>query len=143
MTTSKSKIAGWILSILLFLFLAVTSAMGKFTDWEGKEQMFEKMGFTTELMFKIGVLEVIIAVLFVIPRTGFLGAILLTGYLGGAVVTHVRVGDAFVFPVLIGVVMWIALGLRQPEIFSLAAGKTPSPSTASPAAQSTGIVADS
>jgi hypothetical protein len=128
MTTSKSKIAGWILSILLLLFLVVASAMGKFTEWEGKAQMFEKMGFNTELMVKIGVLEVIIAVLFVIPRTGFLGAILLTGYLGGAIVTHVRVGDAFVVPIIIGVVMWVARGLRQPEIFSLAAGNTRSPS---------------
>lgn len=143
MTTSKSKFAGWILSILLFLFLAVASAMGKFTEWEGKDQMFEKMGFTTELMFKIGVLEVIIAVLFVIPKSGFLGAILLTGYPGGAIVTHVRVGDAFVVPIIIGVVIWIALGLRQPEIFSLAAGTKSSPSSSSRPAPPPSSVADS
>lgn len=122
MTTSKSKLTGWILSILLALFLIGASAMGKFTEWEGKTQMFEKMGFTTDLMFKIGVLEVIIAILFVIPRTGFLGAILLTGYLGGATVTHLRVGEPVFMPVIIGIVVWVALGLRCPEIFSLALG---------------------
>ena len=115
MTTSKSRLTGWILSILLAAFLIGASATGKFTEWEGKAQMFEKMGFTTDLMFKIGVLEVIISVLFVIPRTGFPGAILLTGYLGGATVTHLRVGEPVFMPVIIGIVIWVALGLRRPD----------------------------
>ncbi len=127
MTTSKSKLTGWVLSILLTAFLIGASATGKFTEWEGKAQMFEKMGFSTELMFKIGVLEVVIAVLFVIPRTGFLGAILLTGYLGGATVTHLRVGEPVFMPVIIGIVAWIAFGLRRPEVFSLAIGSSPAP----------------
>ena len=121
---SKSKLTGWILSVLLALFLGVVSAMGKFTEWEGKAQMFEKMGFTTDLMSKIGILEVIITILFIIPRTGFLGAILLTGYLGGAQVTHLRVGDGNFFPVILGVLIWVALGLRNPTIFKLALGGT-------------------
>jgi len=125
MKTSKSKLTGWILSILLAVFMIVVSATGKFTEWEGKAQMFEKMGFSTDLMFRIGVLEVVVAILFVIPRTGFVGAILLTGYLGGATVTHVRVGDPFFFPVIMGIVAWIALGLRRPEVFSLAFGSSP------------------
>ena len=127
MTTSKSKLTGWVLSILLTAFLIGASATGKFTEWEGKAQMFEKMGFSTELMFKIGVLEVVIAVLFVIPRTGFPGAILLTGYLGGATVTHLRVGEPVFMPVIIGIVAWIAFGLRRPEVFSLAIGSSPAP----------------
>lgn len=122
MTTSKSKLAGWFLSVLLFLFLTGASAMGKFTEWEGKDQMFERMGFSTELMFKIGLLEVVVAVLFVMPKSGFLGTVLLTGYLGGAIATHVRVGDPFAFPAIMAVVAWIALALRQPEVLSLAAG---------------------
>lgn len=113
---------GWGLSALLGLFLIAASAGGKFTEWEGKAEMFEKLGFSLDQMFRIGILEVVITVLFLIPRTGFLGAILLTGYLGGAVVTHLRVGDAFVMPIIMGVVVWIALGLRQPVIFGLAAG---------------------
>jgi hypothetical protein len=97
----------------------------KFIDIPGKKEMFEKMGFTVDLMFAIGVLEVALAVLFLLPRVGFLAAIMLTGYLGGAVVTHLRVGDAFFFPIIIGVFMWVALGLRQPTIFRLAVGAQP------------------
>jgi hypothetical protein len=126
MTGSKvQRIAGWILSVLLAAFLIGVSAVGKFTEWEGKEKMFEQLGFSTELMFKIGILEVVLAVLFLIPRTAVLGAILLTGYLGGATVTHLRVGESNFFPVVMGVVVWIALGLRRPEVFSLAFGSGP------------------
>lgn len=123
MAPSKTKsVIGWILSGLLAAMLIGASASGKFLEWEGKAAAFEKMGFTTDLMFKIGIVEVVITVLFLIPRTGFLGAILLTGYLGGAAVTHLRVGEAPVMPIVIGVVVWIALGLRRPEIFTMALG---------------------
>ena len=127
MKSSKSKLAGWILSGLLALFLVGPSAMGKFVDWEGKDLMFEKLGLTNELVQKIGVLEIVLAVLFIIPRTGFLGAILLTGYFGGAILTHLRIGDSIVFVVCFAVLLWICLGLRQPEIFALALGKSPKP----------------
>jgi hypothetical protein len=119
---SGSRIAGWILSVLVSLFLIGASAMGKFTQWEGKVEMFAKMGWTEDVMFKIGIVEVAIAILFLIPRTSFVAAILLAAYLGGAVATHVRVGDAFFFPIIIGVLAWIALGLREPDVFRLAFG---------------------
>jgi len=128
MSGSKPKrITGWVLSVLLFLFLCAGSARGKFTEWEGKAEMFEKLGFTTELMWNIGIVEVVISLLFLIPRTSFIAAILLTGYLGGAIVTHVRIGDPFFFPIIIGVLVWIALGLRQPGVFRLACGCRSSP----------------
>lgn len=120
--SKKLEIAGWVLSVLISLFLIGASAMGKFTQWEGKAEMFAKMGWTEEVMFKIGIVEVTIAVLFLIPRTAFVAAILLAAYLGGAVATHVRVGDAFFFPIIIGVLAWIAHGLRQPDVFRLALG---------------------
>jgi uncharacterized membrane protein YphA (DoxX/SURF4 family) len=119
---SKAKIAGWILSILLAGLLIGASASGKFVDWEGKEAMFAKSGFTIELMFYIGIVEVVITLLFLIPPTAFIGAILLTGYLGGATVTHLRVGDPFIMPVIVGIVVWIALGLRDSRVFALAFG---------------------
>ena len=74
-------------------------------------------------MFKIGVLEAVLALLYLIPRTSFLGAILLTGYLGGATVTHLRIADPFFFPPIIGVLMWVGCALRRPLIFRLALGK--------------------
>lgn len=50
------------------------------------------------------------------PSTGFLGAILLTGYLGGAIATHVRVGDAFVAPLVLGIFVWGGLYLRDERL---------------------------
>lgn len=120
---SKARIGGWILSALLGAFLIVGSGAGKFLEWEGKEEMFGHLGYTTELMQKIGIVEIAVALLFLIPRTSFLGAVLLTGYLGGATATHVRVGDPFVGPIVIGIVVWIALGLRSPNVFRLALGR--------------------
>ena len=126
MKNSKLRLAGWVLSGLISAFLIVVSASGKFVDWEGKAEMMDHFGYSTELMFKIGMVEVILALLFLVPKAGFLAAILLTGYLGGALGTHLRVGDPFYFPILVGILIWIALGLRQPAIFALAVGSGPS-----------------
>ncbi len=113
----KLRIAGWVISVLMTLFLIGASAMGKFTDWEGKSEMFAKMGWDTAVMFKIGIVEVAIALLFLVPRTAFIAAILLAAYLGGATATHVRVGEPFIMPVVMGVIAWVALGMRDPAVF--------------------------
>lgn len=121
-SVGKQRLAGWALSALLAIFLIGVSAMGKFTEWEGKAQMFQQFGFTVDQMTGIGIVEVVASLLFLIPPTGFLGALLLTGYLGGATVTHVRIEDPFFMPIMIGVVVWVALGLRDPRVFTLAFG---------------------
>ncbi len=120
--SKKLEITGWLLSVLITLFLIGASAIGKFAPWDGKAEMFAKMGWTEDVMFNIGIVEVAIAILFLIPRTSLVAAILLAAYLGGAVATHVRVGDAFFFPIIIGVLAWIALGLREPDVLRLAFG---------------------
>ena len=122
----KSKLAGWVLSALIALMLIGPSAGGKLMDYEGKEKMFAEMGWQTGTMVYVGIVEIAIAVIFLIPRTGFIGAILVTAYLGGATATHVRVSQPFVFPIILGVLVWIAYGLRNPVIFALGLGKTPS-----------------
>jgi len=58
-------------------------------------------------------------VLYVVPRTQVLGALLLTAYLGGATATHVRIGDPFWFPVVMGVILWAGLYLREPRLRAL------------------------
>ena len=125
------RLAMRILSGLFSAFLIGPSAMGKFVEWEGKAEMFEHLGYSNDLIMKIGTLEIAVALLFLVPRAGFLAAILLTGYLGGATATHLRVGDPFIFPVIFGIVMWVALGLRRPEVFSLAFAPPNSDSPAS------------
>ncbi len=119
---TRSAIGGWTLTGLVGLFMMGASAIPKFIDWPGKQEMFGHLGISGEMAPILGVLELTVTLLFLIPRTSFLGAILVTGYLGGAVWAHLRVGDPWVFPIVIGVVVWTALGLRKPEIFALALG---------------------
>ncbi|MCA9108031.1 MAG: DoxX family protein [Planctomycetales bacterium] len=128
MTSRTSAIIGWVLTALMGVFLIGVSGIPKFIDWPGKAEMMEKIGIPLSILPAIGVVEIVVSLLYLIPRTAFLGAILLTGYLGGAVLTHLRVGDPWFFPIIIGVVAWVALGLRQPVIFQLALGKQPTTS---------------
>lgn len=123
MPTKTQRIIGRVLTGLVGLFLIGASGVPKFIDWPDKAVMFGKLGVPMELSPTLGVIEVGVTLLFLIPRTSFLGAILVTSYLGGAVWTHLRIGDPWYFPIIIGVVMWVALGLRQPAIFALALGK--------------------
>ena len=118
---SKSKIGGWILTALLTAFM-IFSTFGKFSDFEGKAKMFEHLGWSEAVMVNIGIVEIVITLLFLVPQTAFLAAILLTAYIGGAIATHVRVNDDFIFPIIIGALYWVALGLRDSRIFSLAFG---------------------
>lgn len=126
MSTKAQRITGWVLSILAGLFLIVVSGVPKFLD-VGKipdmANMMTKLQIPLNLLTTLGVLEIAVAVLYLIPRTAFLGAILTTGYLGGALWTHLRVGDVWFFPIIIGVLMWLGLALRQPEIFRLLLGQ--------------------
>jgi hypothetical protein len=122
MPSKAQRITGWVLTGLVGLFLIGASGVPKFIDWPGKKDMFDHLGISADLSPVLGVIEIVVTLLFLIPRTSFLGAILVTGYLGGAVWAHLRVGDPWFFPIIIGVVMWVALGLRKPAIFTLACG---------------------
>lgn len=122
MPSKKQLIAGRALTGLVGLFLIGASGIPKFMDFPQKNEMLEKMGIQASLMPTLGVLEIAITVIYLIPRTAFLGAILITGYLGGAIFTHLRIGDPWFFPIIIGVLTWVGLGLRHPEIFRLASG---------------------
>jgi uncharacterized membrane protein YphA (DoxX/SURF4 family) len=124
MQSNTKRTIGWILTGLLGFFLLVVSGVPKFIDFPDKAKFFDHLGITAELAPVVGIIEITITIIFLIPRTSFVGAILLTGYLGGAVWTHLRVGDAWFFPIVIGVLVWVALGLRQPAIFALALGQS-------------------
>ena len=75
-----------------------------------------KAGFSPGLVTAIGVLELACLAIYLVPPTAVLGALLLTGYLGGAVVTHLRVGQPFAMPVVIGVLVWAGLYLRDARV---------------------------
>ena len=123
MPTKAKRITGWTLTVLVGLFLIGASGVPKFLDFPGKADMMAKLQIPLNLLTTLGVIEVSVAVLYLIPRTAFLGAILTTGYLGGAVWTHLRVGDTWYFPIIIAVLMWMGLALRHPVIFRLVLGQ--------------------
>jgi len=118
---SISKTALWtgrVLSTLPVLLLIMSSAM-KISKNPQVIEGFAKFGFPPGLEVNIGLVELVCTVLYVIPRTAAIGAILLTGYLGGAVVVHVRGGEPWFAPVVIGVVLWTGLVLRNPRLRSI------------------------
>lgn len=81
-----------------------------------------KLGYPESVIVPIGVVLIVCTILYLIPTTAVLGAILLTGYLGGAVATHVRVGESLfsiIFPVIFGVMLWLALYLNDPRLRAL------------------------
>jgi hypothetical protein len=112
-------VVGWILTGIVSALLAGPSAGFKLAKAKDAVEGMQKFGYPEALLVPIGVTEVVCTVLYLVPRTAVLGAVLLTGYLGGATATHVRVEDAFVIPIVIGVVVWLALWLRDPRIRSL------------------------
>ena len=122
---SKSRLlTGRILSTLTVLFLIMDIAF-KFIRPIPPQvlQSMAKLGFEPSLLTTIGILLLVCTVLYVIPRTSVLGAVLLTGYLGGAVSVHLRVGNPLfgyvLFPVYLGVLMWAGLCLREPRLLAL------------------------
>jgi hypothetical protein len=122
---SKSRlVTGRILTTLTVLFLIVDIAF-KFIRPIPPQvmQSMTQLGFQPGLLNTIGILLLICTILYVIPATAVLGAVLLTGYLGGAVAVQVRVGNPLfgyeLFPVYLGILMWAGLCLREARLLAL------------------------
>ncbi|AKQ64515.1 Arginine/ornithine antiporter ArcD [Myxococcus hansupus] len=99
--------------------LLTLSAVQKLNPSPEALQGFQTFGYSAEVLLPIGVVELLCVLVYLVPRTSVLGAILITGYLGGATATHVRVSDAFIVPILLGVVAWAGLFLRDARIRDL------------------------
>jgi hypothetical protein len=110
--------AGYVISALPLLAL-VPSAIMKFARPQPVIEGFQHLGWPESLSVALGVIEVTCTVLYIIPRTAVLGAILLTGYLGGAIATHFRISEQFAIPVVLGIFVWLGLYLRDPRIRQL------------------------
>jgi hypothetical protein len=119
---SKARIwTGRILTAIVALFLLFDGIM-KVIKERHVLQSAAQLGYSTESMVAIGTLLLACTLVYVIPRTAVLGALLLTGYLGGAVATQVRVGNPVfecIFPVIFGVLVWAGLFLREPRLGAL------------------------
>jgi hypothetical protein len=95
------------------------SAAMKFAMPADAVEGFEHLGWPRELAIALGIIELTCTVLYLIPQTAVLGAILLTGYLGGAIATHVRIEEGFVPPLILGVLVWLGLYLRDRRLRAL------------------------
>jgi len=115
--TSKAMLwSGRVLTVLLALFLLFDSGV-KIARSPEAVQGTAQLGYPQSAVVPVGVVLLISLVIYLIPQTSILGAILLTGYLGGATATMVRVSSPWVpFPVLIGVLVWAALYFRDDRL---------------------------
>lgn len=79
----------------------------------------DHLGLPESLILPLGVLELFCVVVYAVPATAVLGALLLTGFLGGAILTHLRIGDPVYVHVALGVLIWLGVWLREPRLRSL------------------------
>jgi hypothetical protein len=121
-TSAKALMAGRVLSALATLFLLFDGIV-KAVKASVAVDATVQLGYPESAVVVIGIIELVCLALYVIPRTSVLGAILLTGYLGGAVATHVRVGSPLLshtlFPLYVAAFIWGGLFVRERRLRAL------------------------
>lgn len=126
MTPKKMLWAGYLVSalpVLMLLFSAILKLVKPASVAEG----FAHLGYDDSLALGLGLVELLSTLLYLIPRTSVLGSILLTGYLGGATATHLRIGEPFHMAVLLGVLLWGGLYLGDERLRQIIPLRTLSP----------------
>jgi len=119
--TSPKELMLWIgrgisgLMALVFLLSAVMKLVGGTSVEEGMAHL----GLPETMIVPLAILEITCVVIYLIPNTSVLGAILLAGYMGGAICTHWRVGDDFFAQIIIGLLVWLGVYLREPRLREL------------------------
>jgi len=113
---------GLVLTTLAALFLTFDTVL-KVLKLGPAVEGTVSLGYPLDSVRVIGIIELVCLVLYVVPRTSVLGALLLTGYLGGAIATHVRIGNPLfthvLFPVYVALLVWGGLYLRDPRLRAL------------------------
>ena len=117
--STSRVLAGRIVTALPVLFLAFDTAI-KLVRIEPVVQSFRELGYPVSLARGIGLLELVCLLFYLVPRTAPIGAVLLTGYLGGAIATHVRIESPLLshtlFPIYVGALLWLGLYLRDRRV---------------------------
>ena len=116
--SKPARIIGWILTALSVLFLLVDGLM-KVAKAAPSMEGSAALGWPAELVPVIGILLTLFTIIHMIPRTAILGAVLVTAYLGGAVSIMMRTGTPYFFPIVICILLWVGLGLRNPKVRQL------------------------
>jgi hypothetical protein len=116
-TSKAMRWTGWVISAIPVLMMAGLGTAMAITSPNKVIDGMKKYGYPESAAWPILIVEITCAVIYAIPQTAVLGAILLTGYLGGAVATHVRAGEStFYFPVIMGVLVWLGILLRDARL---------------------------
>ena len=113
--------AGYTLSALATAFLTFDSVI-KVLQLAPAVEATTQLGYPVSVIFGLGLVQLVCLALTLVPRTAVFGAILLTGYLGGAIATHVRAGSplfSLLFPAIVGALVWGGLWLRDPQLRAL------------------------
>ena len=118
MKASASVWVGRAMSALFALFILGASAAPKLLGMPITEQIMAQLGWPPGYVLMIGIIELTCLVLYLIPRTSVLGAVLFMGLLGGAMATHIRAGSPL-FSLYLGLFMWGGLWLRDPALRAL------------------------
>lgn len=113
------RYAGIALSALATVMVCGSAAMKLAGNPKLVDMLSQHLGFPTSVIPTLGALELLCILLYAVPFTAPLGAVLLTGYFGGAITAHVRVEEPFVAPVVIATIAWAGLALRNPKILGL------------------------
>ena len=118
----KSRAAGTVCTTIAALFLAFDTTL-KVLRLDGAVEGTTSIGYPADTVLWIGIIELVCLVLYLVPRTSVLGAVLMTGYLGGAIATHVRVSSPLLthtlFPIYVALLLWAGLCLREPRLRAL------------------------
>jgi len=109
---------GRVISVLAALVFAMSAIM-KLKGGPDIAQGMAHLGLPESLITPLAVLELSCVVIYLIPATSVLGAILLTGYMGGAICTHLRVGDPFFVQIAVAICVWLGLYLREDRLKGL------------------------
>lgn len=109
---------GRVISTLPVLLLVMSGVM-KIAQPQPVVEGFPELGYPLRLAVPIGIVELVCTAIYIVPQTAVLGAILLTGYLGGATASHVRLDQPFLGPIIVGVLVWLGLYLRDRRIRQL------------------------
>jgi DoxX-like protein len=117
-TSNKTVWLGWVLTALAAAMFVLSASM-KLSGGPKVVQMFSQLGWQQSALLPLACLELTCVLLYLVPKISILGGIVLTGYLGGAIATHVRLGEPVYLHIVIGLFIWGGLYLREARLREL------------------------
>lgn len=118
-TSAKVMVwSGRVISTLVVVMLGMSAVM-KFTNSPQLTEGMAHLGWPVKFAIALGITELVCTIVYAIPQTSVLGAILLTGYMGGTIATHARIEEAFFIQTGIGVLVWLGIFLRDARLRAL------------------------